>query len=240
MSIVMKFGGTSVADAAALENVVRIVAARRETAAVIVVSAMSGVTDALLGSVRLVSERGVDEAIGSLNETVDRHRVAAAQLLSRDEAREFLAYLDDAGVQIKTSLRNIGDSSGNPRATQDAIVSFGELLSSRLLAEVLKQRGVQARQVDPRECIVTDDEHTCAMPLMNDTFASSREVLLPLIEEQIVPVIGGFIGASKNGATTTLGRGGSDYTAAILGAALRSKEIQIWTDVTGVLTADPR
>jgi aspartate kinase len=99
---------------------------------------------------------------------------------------------------------------------------------------------VNAQQVDPRHCIVTDDEYTCAAPVMNETFAKTQRSLLPLLEAGVVPVVGGFVGATRDGATTTLGRGGSDYTAAILGAALRSEEIQIWTDVTGVLTADPR
>jgi aspartate kinase len=99
---------------------------------------------------------------------------------------------------------------------------------------------VNAQQIDPRHCVVTDDEYTCAAPLMNETFAKTRHSLIPLLEQSIVPVVGGFVGATREGATTTLGRGGSDYTAAIFGAALRSEEIQIWTDVTGVLTADPR
>jgi aspartate kinase len=238
MSIVMKFGGTSVADATAFENVARIVATQRE--AVVVVSAMSGVTDALLASVRSAVDGRVDEAFASLNETFDRHRVATAQLFSHDATREFLAYLSDAVAQIEKFLRAVANEGRHRRALQDAIVSFGELLSSRLLAEVLKTRGVNARQVDPRECIVTNDEYTCAAPLMTATSTRSRNTLLPLIEQQVVPIIGGFIGATNDGTTTTLGRGGSDYTAAILGAALRSEEIQIWTDVTGVLTADPR
>jgi aspartate kinase len=240
MSIVMKFGGTSVADAAALGNVARIVAAQREAAPVVVVSAMSGVTDALLASVRLASERGRDEAITSLNDTFDRHYDAANQLLPAETANGFLAYVNAAAAHVDKSLQETANGCGDRRAVQDAVVSCGELLSSRLLAEVLKEHGVQARQVDPRECIVTNDEHTCAAPLMTETFAMSRETLLPLIEVQIIPVVGGFVGATKDGTTTTIGRGGSDYTAAILGAALRSKEIQIWTDVTGVLTADPR
>ena len=240
MSIVMKFGGTSVADAAALENVARIVAGERGAVPVVVVSAMSGVTDALLASVRVAGERGVDQAIASLKETFERHRIAAKELLSSETADGFLAYSNEAAAQIEKFLREIANERRDGRAAQDAIVSFGELLSSRLLAEVLKERGVQAQQVDPRGCIVTNDEYTCAAPLMVETFARSRNTLLSLIEEQVVPVIGGFIGATQNGTTTTLGRGGSDYTAAILGAALRSAEIQIWTDVTGVLTADPR
>src|SRR5262249_44941819 len=119
-------------------------------------------------------------------------------------------------------------------------VSFGEILSSTLLAEVLKQKGIQARQVDARSYIITDEEFTSAAPLMAETFAQSQSELIPILESGVVPVLGGFIGSTKQGVTTTLGRGGSDYTAALIGAALGVSEIQIWTDVTGVLTADPR
>lgn len=233
MSIVMKFGGTSVADAAALENVARIVVAQRDQAPVVVVSAMSGVTDALLSSRRIASERGAEEATASLAETFRRHEQAAEELLPSPDG--FIDYLNSAAKQISQLLTRT-----NGRATQDAIVSFGEMLSSRLLAETLKHRGVNAQQVDPRSCIITDDDHTSAAPLMPETLANSQQSLLPVLEDKVVPVVGGFVGATTNGITTTLGRGGSDYTAALLGAALRSKEIQIWTDVTGVLTADPR
>jgi aspartate kinase len=239
MSIVMKFGGTSVADAAALERVASIVAAQRDGAAV-VVSAMNGVTDALLASTSIASEQGVNEAIRSLNETFRRHHHAAQQLLPSHNADHFGAYLDNAAARMCNLLQTTAGDPSTRRATQDAIVSFGELLSSRLLAELLNHRGVNAQQVDPRHCIVTNDEYTCAAPLMNETYAKTQQSLLPLLEQGIIPVVGGFIGATRQGATTTLGRGGSDYTAAILGAALRSEEIQIWTDVTGVLTADPR
>ncbi|HKV36608.1 MAG TPA: lysine-sensitive aspartokinase 3 [Pyrinomonadaceae bacterium] len=234
MSIVMKFGGTSVADAAALENVARIVAARRDQAPVVVVSAMSGVTDALLSSTRVASERDAEEATALLAETFRRHEQAAEELLPSPAG--FIDYLNNAARQISQLLTRAADG----RATQDAIVSFGEMLSSRLLAETLKHRGVNAQQVDPRCCIITDDEHTSAAPLMAETWTRSQQSLLPIVEDKVVPVIGGFVGATKTGVTTTLGRGGSDYTAALLGAALRSEEIQIWTDVTGVLTADPR
>ena len=232
MSIVMKFGGTSVADAAALENVACIVASQRDHAPVVVVSAMSGVTDALLSSTRIASERDSEEATASLAETFRRHEQAAEELLPSPAG--FIDYLNNAAKQISQLL------TANGRATQDAIVSFGEMLSSRLLAETLKHRGVNAQQVDPRCCVITDDEHTCAVPLMAETWTMSQQSLLPIVEDKVVPVVGGFVGATKTGVTTTLGRGGSDYTAALLGAALRSEEIQIWTDVTGVLTADPR
>ena len=243
MSIVMKFGGTSVADAVALERVAAIVAAhrdeQRDDGPVVVVSAMSGVTDALLASTSIASEQGLNAAIKFLNETFRRNHHAAQQLLPHS-ANHFGTYLDNAAVRIAQLLQTAAGDPANRRATQDAIVSFGELLSSRLLAEVLNHRGVNAQQVNPRHCIVTDDEYTCAAPLMAETFAKTQQSLLPLLEEGVVPVVGGFVGATREGATTTLGRGGSDYTAAILGAALRSEEIQIWTDVTGVLTADPR
>jgi len=239
MSIVMKFGGTSVADAAALENVARIVAAHRQHSPVVVVSAMSGVTDALLASVAIASEGRLDEAISSLKETFRRHHCAAQQLLAHT-AKDFEDYLDTAAVQIGQLLKRNAVETSSRRATQDAIVSFGELLSSRLLAYLLNERSVNARQVDPRDCIITNDEHTCAVPFLAETFAKSQRSSLPLIEENVVPVVGGFVGATSKGDTTTLGRGGSDYTAALLGAALRCDEIQIWTDVTGVLTADPR
>jgi aspartate kinase len=228
MSIVMKFGGTSVADAAAFDNVARIV--EREAAAVVVVSAMSGVTDALLAATN----------IASLQEVFERHRSVARELIDDTRAAEFAERVGVAGQQIAELLKALAQRPAERKSLQDAVVSFGEILSSSLLAELLNQRGINARQVDARRCIITDEEHTSASPLMAETFARSRSELLPIIESGVVPVLGGFIGATTQGATTTLGRGGSDYTAALLGAALGVSEIQIWTDVTGVLTADPR
>lgn len=228
MSIVMKFGGTSVADAAALENVASVVASEREAAPVVVVSAMSGVTDALLAATD----------IASLQEVFERHRSVSRALLEDDEA--FAERLSSAEQEIAELLAALAERPSERKRVQDAVVSFGEVLSSALLAELLNQHGIVARQVDARRCIITDEEHTNAAPLMTETFARSKSELLPLVESGVVPVLGGFIGATAQGVTTTLGRGGSDYTAALLGAALDVSEIQIWTDVTGVLTADPR
>lgn len=240
MSIVMKFGGTSVADANALENVARIVAAQCERHPVVVVSAMSGVTDALLRSVVIASEGNVNDAIESLQETFARHQLAAEQLLSSENLQRFLRYLHAPMAYIPQQLTRLADDPSSRAEIQDIVGATGEFLSSALIAEVLKERGLNAQLVLPTHCIVTNDDFTCATPLMPETFAKTRELLLPLIEEGVIPVVGGFIGATVAGDVTTLGRGGSDYTAAILGAALRSEEIQIWTDVTGVLTADPR
>ncbi|MBX5479268.1 MAG: aspartate kinase, partial [Pyrinomonas methylaliphatogenes] len=117
---------------------------------------------------------------------------------------------------------------------------YGERLSSMLLTAVLRARGLPAINIDARQCIITDETFGCATPLMSETEASTRNHLLPLIERGEIPVLGGFIASSTAGRTTTLGRGGSDYSAAIIGAALRASEVQIWTDVDGVMTADPR
>ena len=217
----MKFGGTSVADAAAFESVARIVAAARDASPVVVVSAMSGVTDGLLSATA--------ESVGPI---FSRHVETAAQLLHAPELERFAELVNRAESQVRELLH--AQVSSSRKSVQDAVVSFGEILSSALTAAVLNQRGVEARQVDARRCIITDDEHTCAAPLMKETFARTASELRPLLESGVVPVLGGFIGATRQGATTTLGRGGSDYTAALIGAALNVGEIQIWTDVTGV------
>ncbi|HEU4837298.1 MAG TPA: lysine-sensitive aspartokinase 3 [Pyrinomonadaceae bacterium] len=224
----MKFGGTSVADAAAFENVARIVAAERAMVpVVVVVSAMGGVTDALLAA-----------TLSSVGPIFSRHVAAAEELLQGPELQGFKEFVKRAEAQVQELLQT--QTTSNRKAVQDAVVSFGEILSSTLMAAVLNQRGVEARQVDARRCIITDEEHTCARPFMRETFARTEEELRPLLDSGVVPVLGGFIAATLQGATTTLGRGGSDYTAALIGAALKGDEIQIWTDVTGVLTADPR
>lgn len=221
----MKFGGTSVADAAAIENVARIVSAERAAFPVVVVSAMSGVTDALLSATP-----------ASVGPIFQRHFITAEQLLKGSELERFVDLVKSAEAQVRVLL----ESTSDRKAVQDAIVSFGEILSSALVAATLSQRGLEARQVDARRCIITDEEHTSAAPLLRESFTRTGDELRPLTDGGVVPVLGGFIGATLKGVTTTLGRGGSDYTAALIGAALRVDEIQIWTDVTGVLTADPR
>jgi len=226
MPVVMKFGGTSVADAAAFENVARIVANERDAAPIVIVSAMSGVTDSLLAATN----------IASLENVFERHRAVAYELLDPSQATAFINQLRAVADKIDALLQ----SPAEYKSLQDAIVSFGETLSSTLLAEVLNKKGIAARHVDARRCIITDEEFTSAAPLMAETFAQSQSELIPVLESGVVPVLGGFIGSTKQGVTTTLGRGGSDYTAALIGAALGVREIQIWTDVTGVLTADPR
>jgi len=243
----MKFGGTSVEGATAFKNAAQIVFDRQALRPVVVVSAMAGFTDALLGSVQRALTIGAAEGAASLEKHFDRHlRVIEALLLteaermrgliaqSRAEIREFLQAAATEVVAPPNEVRK------RRKFFEDAVVSYGERLSAALLAAVLMENSVVSCDIDARRCVITDDDHGCATPLMTETFRNTRRHLESLVESACVPVLGGFIGATVTGETTTLGRGGSDYTAALIGAALEAKEIQIWTDVPGVLTADPR
>lgn len=237
---VLKFGGTSVEDAAALARVAEIVAARGGARPVVVTSAMSRVTDALVGAVRLASDGDPGGALAGLAPHLERHAAAAGELLPPEAAAAFAAVLDEAREELAGLLRVVAAHPGTRRPLADEVVSHGERLSSRLLAETLRSRGLPARWTDARRCVRTDEEHGRAAPLAALTRDCARAELLPALEAGELPVLGGFIGSAASGATTTLGRGGSDYTAALLGAALDAREIQVWTDVTGFLTADPR
>jgi aspartate kinase len=237
----MKFGGTSVEDASAFERVRRIVCAERATspAVVVVVSAMSRFTDALLASVERAAEGWVDEALSLLHEHFERHLNVSRQLLAAEPQASFRFTLESARSEISELLRAVAADSMPRLALQDIIVSYGERLSANLLAAVLCQADMPAQYVDARRCIVTTAEHGRAEALP-ETVERTRAEVRPLLAASRIPVMGGFIGAALDGMTTTLGRGGSDYTAALIAAALAAREIQIWTDVSGVLTADPR
>ncbi|HEY3037370.1 MAG TPA: lysine-sensitive aspartokinase 3 [Pyrinomonadaceae bacterium] len=244
---IMKFGGTSVEGATAFKNAARIVFDRQALRPVVVVSAMAGFTDALLGSVKQALEIGPLEGAATLEKHFDRHLRVIDALLSR-EAQRMLALVDQSRSEISHLLTtatevvepSLRDNRAGRKCLEDAVCSYGERLSAAMLAAVLLENQVMSSDVDARRCILTDDEFGCAVPLMDETFRRTQEQLQPLIESSCIPVLGGFIGSTANGETTTLGRGGSDYTAALIGAALEAKEIQIWTDVPGVLTADPR
>ncbi|HEV7474456.1 MAG TPA: lysine-sensitive aspartokinase 3 [Pyrinomonadaceae bacterium] len=244
---IMKFGGTSVEGATAFQNAARIVLDRQALRPVVVVSAMAGFTDALLGSVRQTLTLGTAadavKSLADLDKHFDRH-VRVIESLLNQEADRMRELVDrsraEIGELLQRAVHEVGSNRKRRKFFEDAIVSHGERLSSAMFAAVLSENGVASGYVDARLCLVTDDEHGCAAPLMLETFSSSQKQLQPLIESDTVPVLGGFIGATVSGDTTTLGRGGSDYTAALIGAALEANEIQIWTDVPGVLTADPR
>ena len=246
--IVMKFGGTSVQDAAAIKQVAEIVQGRIDRAPVVVVSAMARVTDALMSIARRARERRFDEAETIINELRERHLVTARELLSErgDRGADGYSLINVEGAinhqfdelsNLARSVATLGELS--PRS-QDAIVSFGERLSSVIVAGALAAHRIEGELVDSRHFIVTNDRFTCAVPDMQETESRVRSNLLPIIERGRVPVAQGFIGSTWDGVTATIGRGGSDYSAAIIGAALGAEAIEIWTDVDGLLTADPR
>src|ERR1035437_9843174 len=236
----MKFGGTSVGDVAAFERVVQIVSSQLKHHPVVVVSAMTKVTDALLAAFETAKKGDFAEAFASLDPHFNRHEEVSRHFIADGVPNAFNGELELARGELSDLLMRAARRSLPLQMLKDAIVSYGEQLSSRLVAEVLKARGVNARQVDSRRLIVTDDEYGAAQPFREETEELIRLELEPLIADREVPVLGGFIAANRAGETTTLGRGGSDYSAALVGAALRAGEIQIWTDVTGVLTCDPR
>jgi bifunctional aspartokinase / homoserine dehydrogenase 1 len=237
---VMKFGGTSVGDAACIGRAAEIVAAS-EGALVAVVSAMSGVTDRLINALK-ASAAGDAGAAGELGLALRAQHLAAIEtLVGDDETRAQLAAEMERILEEAMSLcRGTALLRELTPRTLDAVSSAGERLSARLLASALCELGLKSVAIEATELIVTDDEHCHAEPLMSQTRTRARARLLPLIEAGTLPVVTGFIGATVEGTLTTLGRGGSDYSATILGAALDAAEVVIWTDVDGVLTADPR
>ncbi|MEO8649628.1 MAG: lysine-sensitive aspartokinase 3 [Acidobacteriota bacterium] len=238
--VVMKFGGTSVGDVAAFERVSQVIAAQTEKRAVVVVSAMTRVTDALLSAFDQAKKGEFEQACASLEPHFVRHTEVSDHFIHEGNSSAFDAELRLARGEISDLLMRVSRRSLPLQMLKDAIVSYGEQLSSRLLVEVLKVNGVNARHMDARRIIMTDDEYGAAQPLVDETNDLVKLELKPVIEAGEVPILGGFIAGSRSGETTTLGRGGSDYSAALVAAALDARELQIWTDVTGVMTCDPR
>jgi aspartokinase/homoserine dehydrogenase 1 len=239
---VMKFGGTSVGDASCIARVAQIARdASRQGAVVVVVSAMSGVTNRLIEAATL-SETGDRDQVAVLFEALRKqHAIALGALIHEEEKRGALTACMEAifneGERLCKGTALLQELT--PR-TLDAVSSLGERLSAPIIAGALLELGVRSEAVDAAKLIVTDPYHGGADPIMDQTRQCCEARLRPLLLEGVVPVVTGFIGATQDGVLTTLGRGGSDYSATILGAALAADEIIIWTDVEGVLTADPR
>ena len=228
--IVMKFGGTSVESADAIRRVAGIVRDRLDRNPVVVVSAMGKTTNKLL-AIAAAAVRGDREgALAALDELLQFHLREAAGLELEEHLRAQFHDIE----QLVRGLAIMGELT--PRAT-DAISAYGELLSSRIVNGHFAKCGIASQWVDSRAVIKTDRRHTHALPLFAETEKQLRAVVAPMLTGPVV--MGGFIASSEDGVTTTLGRGGSDYTASIVGAALDAEEIQIWTDVDGMLTADP-
>jgi aspartate kinase len=235
---VLKFGGTSLADGPAFDRAAQIVRASEGTGLVVIGSAMSGVTDTLITSFRRAARLQTTRSFPSLEECFERHLLVAGNL-SAIALAKMQGLVEEARREIFELLGSAATDGMARLRTQDAIASYGEQLSARLLAMTLEQHGILASYVDARRCILTNDHHGSASPLLEEVTRRTRAQLKPLLEKKQIPVLGGFFGATLEGATTTLGRGSSDYTATLVGAALGACEIQIWSDVDGVQTADP-
>jgi aspartate kinase len=239
--IVLKFGGTSVADPDAIRRAGEITRSRLHAGAAVVVSAMAGTTNTLLEIAGRAAAGELIVAVRLVEGLRERHLATAEALLAgSDDADELcgeISVLCDELASLAGALAVLGHLT--PRS-QDAITAFGELLSSALVVPAFRGMGLPARYVDARTVIITDESFTRAAPQPDAIAAATRATVLPAVASGEVPVLGGYIGATRQGVTTTLGRGGSDYSAALLGAAAEAEAIEIWTDVDGMLTGDPR
>ncbi len=239
---VMKFGGTSVGDASCIARAAQIVAAAaRNTPCVAVVSAMSGVTNQLIEAAKIAQTGDNGAAIALLDKLRAQHDTALALLIPSEDSR---VPIRKRMEEVFAEGRRLCEGTAllrelTPRVL-DAISSLGERLSAPMVAAAVRELGLQSEPVEATKLIITDGFHGGAEPDMTLTREASQARLRPLLDSGVVPVVTGFIGATTAGQLTTLGRGGSDYSATILGAALDADEVIIWTDVDGVLTADPR
>lgn len=238
---VMKFGGTSVGDASRIGKVVEIIRkASRDFDLAVVVSAMSGVTNKLIEAASQAEMGNSERVSGILIQLSSHHEAALKALIRSAEEQKRISLRMDALFEEADRLcrGTIFLRELTPRV-RDGISSLGERLSVPLLAAALQQAGVPSEAIEATELVVTDSSHGAADPRLDLTRERCETRLLPLVRSGVVPVVTGFIGATSEGVLTTLGRGGSDYSATILGAALHADEVEIWTDVDGILTADP-
>lgn len=239
--IVVKFGGTSVGDAAAIGRAADIVRSKLSRDPIVVVSALGGATNALLAVGEQSAKGHLIGALRGVETLRDRHLRECESLLgTTDDAMEIAAELSamfDELAHLAEALSTLGHIT--PRSF-DAIAAQGEQLSANLVSAYFRKVGIEAEYVDPRTVMITDDRFMEAEPQTEAIAERAREILQPMVQEKRVPVMGGFVGSTTNGITTTLGRGGSDYSASLVGAALGAEAIEIWTDVDGMLTADPR
>ena len=240
--VVMKFGGTSVEDAVAMKRTASIVRGRRERGLkpVVVVSAMAKVTDQLIAAAAAAGRDDRDEALTISAKLRERHLSTAAELVHGEQLVDVLSLLHHDFDALDDLLRGIAAVGELTARTNDLVVSFGERMSSRMVAAAFQELGLNGVHIDARTCIVTDSHYGKAVPQEAEIETRLVANVLPLIEAGQTPVMGGFIGSNEQGITTTLGRGGSDYTAALVGGGLHAGAIEIWTDVNGIMTTDPR
>ncbi|MGD1024871.1 MAG: lysine-sensitive aspartokinase 3 [Candidatus Sulfotelmatobacter sp.] len=238
--IVMKFGGTSVEDAKAIERVTAIVKGRVDQRPVVVVSAMARVTDTLLTMARAAGAGERKTALKLCRSLQERHYNTASELLGTALFTDFHSELGADFELLDELLRGISAVGEVTPRTTDHVAAFGEILSSKIVAAAFSAHGLNSAHVDAREVLVTDSSYMQAVPEEEETNERLQNKVKPLLDAGQVPVMGGFVGANRAGITTTIGRGGSDFSAAIVGAGLGAERIEIWTDVDGILTTDPR
>jgi aspartate kinase len=238
--IVMKFGGSSVESASAIERVADIVRGALARKPVVVVSAMGKTTQQLLTMGEQAATGEKDRALEKLQALREMHEREIGALVPVSSQGQLRRILDGHFGEMADLLGQLSVAGEFAPEFVDALSSYGERLSSGAIALVFSQLGLNAAHVDARCVVLTDGRHTAATPLYSETYARARDKILPLLAQSKLPVLGGFIGATQNGVTTTLGRGGSDFSAAIVGAGIAADEIQIWTDVDGVMTCDPK
>lgn len=238
--VVMKFGGTSVEDTGAIRRLIAIVRSRLDTRPVVVVSALAGVTDLLLEAGNAAANGHLGAALATVRDIYVRHESLADSLVDDSAYGDLDRELRSEFRALESLLHDLDCSRQLDLKVQDYLLGFGECFSSRLVTEALCQGGIKAQHVDARACIVTDAHHSQANPVWDVTERRLQETLSPLLDRALVAVMGGFIASTLDAVPTTLGRGGSDYSAAIVGAALCAARIEIWTDVDGIMTTDPK
>jgi bifunctional aspartokinase / homoserine dehydrogenase 1 len=242
-TLVMKFGGTSVGSPEAFEQTLEIIqqAQMEWKRLVVVISAMSGVTDLLLKSAENAANGDGEFYQGAFKEILKRHdsviQTFIQDQLEQEQVHKEIAEIIEVFINLCQAIQVLGETT--PRAL-DAVASSGERMSVRLLSAILNTRGIEAAYVEASQLIITDDHFQYAHPDLELTTEHTQKVLDHLLKNNVIPIVTGFMGANRSGAITTLGRGGSDYSAALIAAVLPADEVWIWTDVDGVMSADPR
>jgi aspartate kinase len=237
--IIMKFGGTSVEDAAAIKNITAIVRKEIPRRPVVVVSACAGVTNQLLKTAALASKGKKDDALQNVAAIEGRHKNIAKELFDADTAKFLFKHIAVFAEELAALVNGVVILGELTPRSLDTFASYGERMSSFIIHHYFEACKLRSFLVDARSFMVTDDQFTKALPLFDVVERKLREIVQPKIENNYIVLTQGFIGSTQSGITTTIGRGGSDYTAAIVGSLLDAEDIQIWTDVDGILTSDP-
>lgn len=237
--IVMKFGGTSVADARCMIGVADIIKTYENQYPIVVVSAMAGVTDQLVEILELLKKKKYDTVLREIEDIELKHITTLTRICDSQKCKiDLYHHVTTVIHELKTYLHYVKDKDITPEIS-DYIVTFGERLSSRIVSEACNIKGIHSQPMDSSRLIVTDNEFGNAKALLARTQKQVEFILVPLVKKQIVPIVTGFFGKTREGRIATLGRGGSDYVASILGYAADVRDIIIWKEVDGVYTKDP-